>query len=187
MLTGHEHEAGIAVSDDQRSLRIASGAVNPDQTLAGWIPAYNVIDLELTADDRLRVQVFSRSWQSARAEFGPNQSTPQPFSCELGLGPFPAVPEVPDLTQSAPGSMELSVPGNSTIAAPEPELFVSDERELVYRVMSASPDVRRRAARELELLLEYDEPGGLELDKEVLRRALDRGRLAELNERIING
>ena len=38
LLTGHEHEAGVAVSDDRRCVRIASGAVNPVQTHDAWIP-----------------------------------------------------------------------------------------------------------------------------------------------------
>ena len=93
VLTGHEHQAGIEVSDDHRSLRIASGAVNPAQTHAAWLPAYNVIDIELTADDQIQAQVFSRSWQTSYAEFGPDRSTPQPFSCELRLRPFPTGPQ----------------------------------------------------------------------------------------------
>ena len=187
VLTGHEHEAGIAVSDDQRSLRIASGAVNPTRTYTGWIPTYNVIELELANNDQLRVRVFSRSWQSDYAEFGPDQSTPQPFSCDLRLGPFPALPATPDVPQSVPGSREFSLPGGSTIVAPEPEPFVSDVRKMVYRVMSASPDVRLRAARELGLLPEHEELGGLDLDKAVLQRALAEGRLAELDARILSG
>ena len=186
VLTGHEHEAGIAISKDQRSLQLASGAVNPARTHAGWIPAYNVIDLELTADDQLRVQVFSRSWQNAHAEFGPDQSTPRPFSCELRLGPLPALPAALDVAQSAPASREIPLPSGLTSMAPEPEPFVSDVRKMVYRVMSASPDVRRRVARELGLLLEHEALDGLELDKAVLRRALAEGRLGELDARILS-
>ena len=47
--------------------------------------------------------------------------------------------------------------------------------------------MRRRAARELGLLPEDKELGVLELDKKVLQCALDQGRLAELDMRIING
>lgn len=187
LLTGHEHDAGIKVSDDERSLRIASGAVNPDQTHSGWIPAYNVIDLELITNDRLRVTVFSQTWQGACAEFGPDSSTAQPFSCELELRTLPEVPERPDSVQSAKGSQGVALPSGSTIVVPDPEMFVSDEREMVYRVMSASPDVRRRAARELGLLREAKALGGLELDKKVLQCALDQGRLSELDLRITNG
>ena len=186
VLTGHEHEAGITVSDDQRSLRIASGAVNPTRTHTGWVPTYNVVELELANNDQLRVRVCSRSWQSAYAEFGPDQSTPQPFSCELRLGPCPALPATPDVPQSVPGSRELSLPGGSTIVAPEPEPFVSDVRQMVYRVMSASPDVRIRAARELGLLPEHDGLSGLDLDKAVLQRAIAEDRLAELDARILS-
>ena len=187
LLTGHEHEAGIEVSHDQRSLRIASGAVNPHPTHSRWIPAYNFIELELVTNDRLRVKVFSRSWQRKYAEFGPDGSTHQPFACELRLGPFLEVPERPDSVQSAQGSKGDSLPSGSTIVEPDPEMLVSDEREMVYRVMSASPDVRLRAARELELLREDEELAGLELDKKVLQCALDQGRLAELDLRIRNG
>ena len=182
VVTGHEHEAGIEVSGDQRSLWIASGAVNPAQTHAGWIPAYNVVELELTADDQLRVRVFSQCWQSDYAEFGPDQSKPQPFSCDLRL---PNVQEVAK-AQSAPRSKEPSLSPSSSIVAPEPELFASDEREMLYKVMSASPDVRRRAARQLELLPGGEELVGLALDKEVIRRALASDRLAEL-ARTIHG
>lgn len=187
VLTGHEHEAGIEVSGDQRSLWIASGAVNPDEAHSEWTPAYNVIDLELITNDRLRVKVFSRSWQGTHAEFGPAGCAPQPFSCELPLGPFSEVPEKPDSVQSTQRSTKVVHSGGSSIMPPDPEMFVSNERAMVYRVMSASPDVRRRAARELGLLPEDKELGGLELDKRVLQCALEQGRLAELDERIING
>ena len=187
VLTGHEHAAGITASDDQRSVRIASGAVNPDQTQAGWIPAYNIIDLEPISDDRLRVHVYQQSWQSDYAEFGPTEPPSQPFSCELRLAPLQTVPETSDLARSYSDRSGLLVADVSATVAPQPEPFVSDERQMVYRVISASRDLRRRVARELGLLLDSEEIGGLELDKEVLRRALDRGRLAELDRGIING
>lgn len=187
VLTGHEHEAGIAMSDDKRSLRIASGAVNPNQNQAGWIPAYNVIDLTLIAADRLQVQIFSRTWQNSRAEFGPDQSTPQPYTCELRLDPSPMIRESPDIQLAVPSASELSLPANSTTVAPEPERFVSDKREMVYDIMSVSPDKRRNSARTLGLLDEEQELNGFELDKKLLRCALDSGQLEEFHRRIVNG
>src|SRR5579862_2858292 len=73
-LTGHEHEAGIIVAPDRRSMHIASGAVNPNRTeAAGWIPAYNVIELAVSDGDpsELEVRVHVQTWQAAqgRAEF----------------------------------------------------------------------------------------------------------------------
>ena len=186
VLTGHEHDAGVAVSDDRLCVRIASGAVNPVHTHDTWIPAYNVIELELRAGDRLQVRVFTRSWQRARAEFGPDQSTPQPYTCELGLSPLPTEPEPPAVVQSASLSEVPLLPTASTIVEPEPESFVSDEREMVYRVMSASRDVRSGAARKLGLLPDSEELVGLALDKDVIRRALADNRLAELM-RVIYG
>ena len=63
---------------------------------------------------------------------------------------------------------------------------MSDVRQMVYRVMSASPDVRIRAARELGLLPEHDGLSGLDLDKAVLLRAIAEDRLAELDARILS-
>ena len=182
LLTGHEHEAGIAVSDDGRFVRIASGAVNPVQTHDVWIPAYNVIELELPADDRLRVRVFTRSWQRARAEFGPDESTPQPYSCELRL--VPQDQKRPNVVRSTLRSERPSLSAGLKIVRPEPESFLSGERKVVYRVMTASRDIRRRAARELGLLLGDERLEGLALDKEVLRRALAGNRLVELMKAI---
>ena len=184
VLTGHEHEAGIAESDDSRSLRIASGAVNPNKAHREWLPAYNIIDLELTDKNRLLVRVFSRSWKGDVAEFGPDPSRPQPYSCQLRLTPSPAES---DFAESTTLDKEHPLPGGSAIAVPEPEQLVSDERKRVYHVMSASPDVRRGVARELGLLPQDEGLGGLELDKEILRRALDQRQLAELDMRIGNG
>ena len=184
LLTGHEHEAGIAMSDDGLFVRIASGAVNPVQTHDVWIPAYNVIELELPADDRLRVRVFTRSWQCARAEFGPDQSTPQPYFCDLRLAPRSAGPEASNVVESTLRNEMRLLPAGSTIVRPEPESFVSGEREVVYRIMSASRDMRRRAARQLGLLLGDEGLAGLALDKEVLRRAISGNRLVELMKAI---
>ena len=61
---------------------------------------------------------------------------------------------------------------------------MSDEREMVYRVMRASPDVRRGAAQSLGLLVERDALVGHALDKAVIQRALANGQLADLTRTI---
>ena len=60
---------------------------------------------------------------------------------------------------------------------------MSAERTMVYKVMSASPDLRRRAGRRLGLLLEHEDKVGVALDKALLERAIAQGRLAELRIR----
>lgn len=188
VLTGHEHEAGMKASADGRSLRIASGAVNPGQAEGPWTPAYNVIELEMVGADDLDVRVFSRMWQGAYAEFGPDTTKPQPFSCQLRLGPVPVAVARVEAGEPGPGGVGARLgDGTAALIAAEPEALMSEERSMVYKVMRASPDIRRTVARELGLLQEHEALGGVELDKEVLRRAIDHGQLAELSVRITHG
>jgi predicted phosphodiesterase len=74
VLTGHEHDAGLTLSEDQRTLYLASGAVNPERTQNGWIPAYNVIELDINGEQesQLSASVYVRTWQggTGHAEFG---------------------------------------------------------------------------------------------------------------------
>ena len=186
LLTGHEHEPGVGASEDQRWLRIASGAVNPGRTDARWIPAYNVIELELSADDRLQVRVFARSWQVDYAEFGPDRTAPEPVSFEVRLSPRAETRKAVVLPSAERSSGPSESPPEMAVPKPVPEPLVSDERSMVYRVMRASRDRRRRAARKLGLLVEQEQQDGLALDKAVVRRALAEGRLAELT-RMIHG
>ncbi len=182
VLTGHEHAPGIEVSPDGTSIWIASGAVNPVRTQAGWIPAYNLIELE-SVGELLDVRVYARSWQRERAEFGPDTSSGRPASHRLRLARLPGEQRDSDM---APSDHRVP-PAGMAVVPPEPEPFVSDERQMVYRVMRASPDARRRAARELNLLPPNSEDmDGLEMDRELLRRALEEGTLAALDERIRN-
>ena len=178
-LTGHEHEAGIAISNDGRSVRIASGAVNPDRTETGWIPAYNVIELD-TEDEQLMVRVHARSWQgrdTKRAEFGPD-SVCAVAVFALPLRPADVRPEI-----IAPEG----APVEEGVTVPEPEPIKSDTRTMMYRVMRASPDERHAAARELGLLVPDEDLGWRDVDVVLLERAVARGLLPNLDQRLADG
>jgi predicted phosphodiesterase len=173
VLTGHEHAAGIELSGDSRSVSIASGAVNPNRDESPWIPTYNVIELSEAGDSSFKITVHSRSWQrkAGRAEFGPDEERPKPWSVELPIG------------ANAPPRADSKVP--PVLKAPPAVELASDDQRLLYFVMAASPDVRRRAARELGLV--SAETSGSDADRALLAAAIQNGRLAELKERIERG
>jgi predicted MPP superfamily phosphohydrolase len=134
LLTGHEHTLGIISRPDGLSLSIASGAVNPERTKPGWAPAYNIIELEVE-DENLIIRVRVRSYGMKRTGFG-------------------AHPEHPDLEvfriplSRAPAPLKLAPASNVEPPAP----VRSGEREMIFEIMSVSPDVREVAARRLSLL-----------------------------------
>ena len=172
ILTGHEHAAGIEPDPKDRRVTIASGAVNPERTKRGWVPAYNVLRLELKNEAELDVQIFVRCWQGDVAEFGPDARFPDPYPLTITLGPVAEHAEAEPLPE-APEDMP----------APESEPIESDARTLVFQIMRAAPDARHRAARALGLVGE-DDAIGLELDRQIVMRAREQTRLQELKERI---
>jgi hypothetical protein len=174
VLTGHEHEAGIELSSDGRTLFVASGAVNPSRGLAGWIPAYNVIEVSMQQSaSSLDVVIHSRSWQRDHAEFGVDETRPDPFRSTLTLGATS-----PTLQTQSPARVEPEI-------SLEAEPFASSRRSSVHLIMRAPPDRRLLVARELGLL--SDGLGGLEADRAILKNAVETNQLAELAARLAGG
>ena len=169
VLTGHEHEAGIHLSPDKKTLYVSSGAVNPARGEVGWVPAYNVLEMDLPHDtpDSLLVRVHARRWQD-RAEFGPDPDYPDPLEKALPLR---------DRLAEAGRDPNLGADG-----VPPAGPLNSAIRSMAHAVMRASPDRRRRAARELGILT-GTLPEGLEADRELIRAAIETDRVAELAAR----
>ena len=183
VLTGHEHASGIEPDAAGRRVTIASGAVNPNREESGWIPAYNVIEMSLAGEESktLRLAVHVRSWQANHgpttvAQFGPDSRFDDPYVVDIHL------------ESMGDEESEASPPPvlNAPVPAPTPEPIDSDLRRIVLRIMRASPDDRRRAARSLGIL-SPTETGGLAVDKMILNRALERDLLTELERLIRNG
>lgn len=172
VLTGHEHAAGIEPDPRGRRVTLASGAVNPERTQRGWVPAYNVLRVELKSEAVLDLQIFVRCWQRDVAEFGPDERFADPYALTIGFGPAAAGGEDEQLPE--PPEQE---------ATSEPESIESEARTLVFQIMRAPPDARHRAARALALPSD-DDATGLALDRQILARARHQNRLQELKERI---
>jgi predicted phosphodiesterase len=175
ILTGHEHESGIMLDAARQRVVLASGAVNPSRTLEGWIPAYNVIELQLSdhSEEELEVTVHVRNWQGTVAKFGPDERFADPYDLTIDLRSEPHSGEQP--VEELP----------ETLPTPEPEPIDSEAHSRVFRIMRAAPDVRHRVAGDLGLTKAGD-LGGLALDRAILRAAMKQDRLGELDERIAN-
>ena len=168
-LTGHEHASGIKPDAARRNVVIASGAVNPDRTENGWIPAYNVIRLDLDhGSEELEVEIHVRCWQKDRAEFGPDPRFDDPYLLSIRLGDR-AVDEPEEPVETAPA------------VAPEP--IESGQRGMIFNIMRAAPDIRLASAQALGLVSQ-PELRGLELERHILHRAVADGMVQQLDERI---
>lgn len=134
LLTGHEHQLGIIPDPDGLSLTIASGAVNPEKTQPGWSPAYNIVELDADSEC-LTISVRVRTYGKRRAGFiaEPGRPDPDTYSVPLkrAAAPVTAVPSV---------------------GPPRPRPLRSAEREMIFEIVTASPDLRESAAQRLGLL-----------------------------------
>jgi hypothetical protein len=182
VLTGHEHEAGVRLSEDGRTLFIASGAVNPSRTESGWIPAYNIIEIELndSQPEVIQVAVHARSWQTDRAEFGPDEMSSQPSRFLL--------PRTHRLSDADPlPAIDDTKPVQTTLlSVPPAEPIESAAHTHVHTIMRAAPDRRRGEARAMGLLVD-ERLIGLEADRALLHQAFQTRRLSELAARLVGG
>lgn len=163
LLTGHEHEAGIVPHPDGRSVTIESGAVNPDRSDSDWQPAYNILELDVDGDE-LVVKVFPRCYARHRAGFGPDERWPDGRTLRIPISRDPHLPEEP--------------PGEEATQPSAP--VKSDERAMIYAILSASPDSREQAARALGLLEPDQTLRTSSEEAALLERARSAGKLPEL-------
>lgn len=180
VLTGHEHEAGITQSDDGRTLYVASGAVNPYRGEDGWIPAYNVIELDEPEPGVLAVSVYTRTWQFNPVGFGPAPDHPDPMTFTLPIGPSPTTSEVDELVAAEYKALATQIDVSRSESAG------SSSRAYIHTVMRSAPDRRHREARTLGLLAD-DPIDGLAADRELLANAIRDDRLPDLAARLMEG
>ena len=166
-LFGHEHASGIEVAANTRSVTVNSGAVTPPRDEDGWYPTFNLIRLSTPQHDRLRVEIWARSWDVSRSEFRPDPAVEDPHVLELILDPVAPRPVLP-VPQAPPPS--------------PPEPAITDARRLVYEIIRASPERRYWAAKQLNLV-EAASPGPV-ADREMIDLAQARGVLSALHKRV---
>lgn len=194
-LLGHKHRQRMGAMYD--NLRLAAGAVNPDNREPDWLPRYNLLRVWVDgADDRrtLRVDVFARVWDKADEKFVADydkETGEEQHEFTLPLprwkAPAQARLSVEDVVVSASvGELiavdaKKSVGGHATVTTDFP---VNLHRKLVYRFLSLPHHVRIEIATSLKLLRDEDE--GVD-DAELFRRILSRAKENnQLNQLITN-
>jgi predicted phosphodiesterase len=184
-LFGHEHTR--RVEDYRRFLRIRAGALQPARDEPDWKPGYNWIDLEVSgagANRQLDVRVWVR--QHERSAFIP---VPDPDRQNPWRMPI-ALPEshAPTMNATAPPKLaqateqkaaDVEVPVTPSSSAPV------TIRSVTLKFFKLKEHEQRRVIVQLELDDETDRDlKDYELAIAAVRRSEQRGRLAELNEKI---
>ena len=179
-LMGHKHRQRII--NDDRSVRIAAGAVNPARNEGNWEPGYNLIELSLSDEEGqsiLTINSHLRNWQSSPDKFiakqTPNGS--EIFVKKMVLGP------------SATNVPEIKIETINELGVTQPEkrqnMSADTNKSLVYRFWDLASSERRAIANKLGLLSEKElELPEVERYKRAFHHAKDRDKVQELSDAI---
>lgn len=179
-LFGHKHRARARQLDN--SLVIGAGALHPNRKEEGWHPRYNILCLEVRGESpnrKLVVEVYQRGWKPADTNFGKEVDGdgryPKPFELKLGPWSPPPPKQGEDVPSTQPPTESEEKAKQSMIST----------RELVFRLFALSYPDRMQIIVDLKLLDDADT--GVhesELVKRAIRRAKERGQLAQLEDAI---
>ena len=140
-LFGHKHRQRIA--REANYVRFSAGAVNPDRNEPGWLPGYNLIDLDVTGDglDRaIAVDAHLRQWQSNPDLFRP-VLTPQEEPVFRHVIPFPEPPRA-----AAPAAAVAAPAADAGAPAADPAAHAATLSESSCDTLPGKPDTDVEAA-----------------------------------------
>jgi hypothetical protein len=184
-LFGHEHTR--RVEDNRRFLRIRAGALQPARDEPDWKPGYNWIDLAVSGtgtNRQLEVQVWVRQHERSTFIAVPDPERRDPWRMPLML------PEWRAPTSSNTASAEPALTPDLPTADVEVTVTPSSSapitiRSVTLKFFKLKEHEQRRVIVQLELDDETDHNlKDYELAIAAVRRSEQRGRLAELNEKI---
>lgn len=186
---GHKHRQRH--SSDRQYMRFSAGAVNPERNQPGWIPGYNMVEVNIAGQGSaryLKIVAHLRQWQSNPDKFRAVESEQgDPYISHTIR--FPGRERVALAQPSEPSQLvaRLAEPvvegdGSPTHAADgEAAMGDAHTRNLVFRFWQLKSSERREIALRLALITEAEladpEP---ERYGRALIRASERGKLEEL-------
>jgi predicted phosphodiesterase len=189
---GHKHRQRI--TREATYVRFSAGAVNPDRNEPGWLPGYNLINLQITGAGQQRailIDAHLRAWQPNPPLFRAvlTQQEGQVFRHTI---PFPESPRAPIVNgeRAKSESIDKSEPFSEVPtfeAGSDVEAGMGDPitRNLVFRFWNLTGSQRREIALGIGLITEQElqlpEP---ERYGRALIRAGERGQLHELARQI---
>ncbi|HYQ71655.1 MAG TPA: metallophosphoesterase [Gammaproteobacteria bacterium] len=185
-LFGHKHRQRL--TRDEHYIRFSAGAVNPDRHEVGWQPAYNLIHLHVTGEDRERILEISAhqlEWQSSPEQY-------REVLTREGAAMVQHRIAIPGYSSTLDAITDTNKTANAepvavTETAADVEAAMSDEttRNLVFRFWNLTISQRREIAQRLGLIedteLNLPEP---ERYGRALLRAGERGLIEDLAHEI---
>jgi len=196
---GHKHRQRVRF--DHQYARFSAGAVNPDRYEAGWMPGYNLVEVNVTGagpDRCISIAAHLRQWQSNPDMFRAVQPTEGETVFRHTIS-FPGHVQMPPPAATAPTVVSISgtddvVEGSATARAlggyetdtdGEAAMGSASTRNLVFRFWNLKASDRRAIVQKLDLVAEAEstlpEP---ERYGRALIRASERGILDELAREI---
>ncbi len=164
-LYGHKHKQLVS-NIDQRVLRVAAGAVQPDRREPNWQPRYNYLKVRVDGaptNRRLAVDLYPRVWnKEARrfsADYDVDGSDKKSVTFQLPSWQAPHQPAVfsheatlSETTTERNGGEESDVP-----LPQREEVPMDPDRRLTYRFLSLPYQRRLAVAQQLGLVQEGDQ------------------------------
>lgn len=187
---GHKHRQRI--QEDRQYVRLSAGAVNPDRRELGWIPGYNLIDVQVsgTGNDRhLTFATHQRQWQTNPDMFRAvttrdggtvfNHWIPFPGADGPAVEPPRVITTPPsDAGLIADAAVQRGLDGEAAMGD-------ASTRNLVFRFWNLRSSERREIALHLGLINDADVAAPeAERYGRALIRASERGLLDELAREI---
>ncbi len=187
-LYGHKHKQHAYIVD-QRVLRIAAGAVQPDRREPNWQPRYNYLKVWVDGsptDRRLAIDLYPRVWNKELRRFGADYAIDgsDKKSARFPLpdweGPHQPVVFAHEGTQ--PETAPERDGGEETVAPPQrEEERVDPDRRLTYRFLSLPYQRRLAVAEQVGLVKDGDQYlTDMNRYRAFFGRAREGGRLADL-------
>jgi calcineurin-like phosphoesterase family protein len=185
-LFGHKHR--FRVRPGGRTVRIAAGAMHPDEREPNWQPRYNLISLMVNNDGesrRLNVQIHPRVWSDAEKLFTGeiNRDDTTFHTCLFELEQWsPATPvEIKAARPNIPAAISNNEPAlqDANTDAVREDRPMNRNRRLTYRFYTLPYNVRLRVVQELNLVHDEDrDVPEAKLFERYFKRAQD-GRILE--------
>jgi calcineurin-like phosphoesterase family protein len=182
-LFGHKHKQRIM--REKWYARFHAGAVNPDREENGWVPCYNLINLEVVgsgAERILNIKAFLLEWQTNPDQFRPKRDgDTELFHHSIPIPCRNAVKKTM-LPSSAVATQPASLPAEIKV-----EVAMSEKRSrnLMMRFWDLSSSTQIRIMLELGLIEEKEKMlPEQERYRRAFRRACERGLIEKLDQEV---
>ena len=173
LLFGHKHRQRVYREND--SIVVSAGAVHPSRQETGWIPRFNILEIEET-NATISVTAFPKVWSADRAEFISDTNSCDGRDSVIYEFPSVGTPQSSCEQENRENSEQTQNKMSDSDDEPisnEEQVDNNPSRILTYRFFTLSHLTRMRIVTKLNLYRDEDE--GLQ-DFELFQRVFERAR-----------